>query len=327
MNPREQFYDLIKDNHKFLIIQPDRPDGDSISSALLLEEILEEQGKQTYLYCGVNIPEYMRFIPGWDRIKPEIPSNFDVAILVDDASLNLIEKYDTNVPYSLKAKPFVVIDHHDSVESDIPYMTLNLSQDGFASAGELIYDIFKNHFSISLQAKKYVLQSILSDTMGLTNDLATPSTYRTIADLIEDGVDRAELEEARRELGKMDERVFKYKAQLIERTVLYRDGRVAICEIPESELYDVGTLYNPGPLILGELTMVSGVRVAIALKTYKNRATAAIRCAYGYPVAHDLAFKFGGGGHPYSAGFRVEPFNISPDNLINEILTKLDPLL
>ncbi len=327
MNLRQELTNLINSNQQILVIVPDRPDGDSISSALLLEEILENQGKTVYLYCGVNIPEYMRFIPGWDRISPEIPTNFDMAILVDDCSLKLIEKYDKAVPYALKTKPFVIIDHHENVKSDISYASLNVSEPGYSSAGELIYDIFKESTDISLTAKKLVLQSILSDTMGLTNDLATANTYRTIADLLDAGVERAELEEARRELSKMDESVFRYKAQLINRTVLYKDGEIAICVIPESELYDIGTLYNPGPLILGELLMISGVKVAIALKTYQNRATGAIRSTYGNPVAHNLAIKFGGGGHPYSAGFRIEPYDNDTQKLVTKIISELGQLI
>lgn len=325
----EKFLQQIKDNKNFLIIIPDRPDGDSLASALLLENVLEEMGKTTYLYCGVNIPEYIRFIPGWDRVMHNLPSNTDVNLLVDNSSMALLEKFN-NDPNSIafKTKPFIIVDHHSEVESDISFATLNISRPNNASAGELLYQIFtENSIELNLDAKKLVAQSILSDTLGLTTQLASSTTYRIMADLIDGGVDRAELEELRREYSKMDERVFRYKANLMQRTEMYFDGDLAICVITEDEAFDVGTLYNPGPLILSELLMLKGLKVAIALKTYNKRLTAAIRCTHGNDIAHNLAVQFGGGGHAYSAGFKLDNWDGDLTKVKNDIINKLDELL
>lgn len=312
-----------------LIIQSDRPDGDSLASALFLETVLSDRGKQVSLYCGVTIPEYIRFIEGWDRVESSLPRQVDVTIVVDNAARVLLEKFEQNADAMfIKTKPFIIADHHTEVASDIPYATHIISRSGYASAGELLYEICTEYgYAIHLSAKQYVMQSILSDTLGLTNDLASPRTYRIMADLLEAGVERSALEEARKQLSKMDERVFRYKASLIERTEMHCDNALALCVIPESEAYDVGTLYNPGPLILSELLMVKDVQVAIALKTYHNRATAAIRCTYGTAIAHVLAEKFGGGGHPYSAGFRVDNFNGDVAELKRTIIASVGELL
>lgn len=328
-NNQNKFLELISSSSTILVIQPDRPDGDSLSSALALEEILEQYGKKVELYCGVNIPEYLRFIEGWDRVNNYIKKTPDMTILVDNASKVLLEKFENSPLFtSVISKPFVIIDHHQNVSTDIQYCTLNLTQPNYASAGELIYKISSDlELPVSTQAKKLVLQSILSDTMGLTNDLATADTYRLVADIIDSGVSRTELEEARRQYSKMDERIFRYKADLINRVELYKNNEVGICVIPESESYDVGTLYNPGPLILGELLMIKDIKIALAIKTYKDHATVAIRCTYGNAIAHLLAESFGGGGHDYSAGFRVQPYNGNIQELKQKIITKINDLL
>lgn len=321
--------DILRNAESILVIQSDRPDGDSIASALFVEEVLGSIGKTVHLYCGVIVPEYLRFIDGWSRITNELPHKVDATILVDNAAMVLLDKFEADPDAMfIKTKPFIIADHHTEVESDILYATHNISRDNYASAGELLYTVFSEFdYEISIAAKKYVMQSILSDTMGLTNDLATPRTYRLMADFIESGVDRTELEEARRELSKMDERVFRYKADLINRTELLLDNSLALCIITEAESYDVGTLYNPGPLILSELLMVRDVRVAIAIKTYHNRATAAIRCTHGTDIAHALAVKFGGGGHPYSAGFRIDNYTGDIAELKVRIITAVIELL
>lgn len=329
MNLRKRFLELINNSKTILVIQPDRPDGDSLASALALEEILSDYDKDVKLYCGVNIPEYIRFIDGWDRVSNTIEKTPDLTILVDDASKILLEKFE-NTPlfHSITTRPFVVIDHHQNVTTDIQYCTLNLTEPNYSSAGELIYSIAKElKLPISLTARKLVLQSILSDTMGLTNDLANANTYRLVADIIESGVSRTELEEARRAYSKMDINVFSYKADLIKRVQFYNENQIGLCVIPESEAYDIGTLYNPGPLILGELLMVKNLRAALAIKTYKNHATVAVRCTFGTPIAHQLAESFGGGGHDYSAGFRVQPYDGNLTLLKESIIQKLEQLL
>ena len=124
------------------------------------------------------------------------------------------------------------------------------------------------------------MSSILGDTQGLSNELASPLTYRLMADMIEAGVDRPALEELRREFGKMPSEIFRYKAALINRTEFSTDGRLAHVTIPQEEINQYSPLYNPAPLIQGDLLQTTGVAVAIVFKTYSDgRVTGAIRAA------------------------------------------------
>jgi phosphoesterase RecJ-like protein len=172
------------------------------------------------------------------------------------------------------------------------------------------------------------MQSILSDSMGLTSEAVTASTYRRLADMVDAGVSRPKLEEARRELSKMHQSVFQYKAQLIERTEFFGEkSDVAVVTIPEDELYTVGTLYNPAPLILNEITMVEDVLVGIVLKRYTNKITGAIRCTNNAGIAHKLAESFGGGGHPYAAGFKIDKPSDSFGDIKCQVINKARELL
>ena len=74
------------------ICQAENPDGDSIGSALALEEILSDQGKVVHLHCPVQIPTYLRYIDGWDRISLEFNPQADMAIIVDTSAKSLMGK-------------------------------------------------------------------------------------------------------------------------------------------------------------------------------------------------------------------------------------------
>ena len=126
----------------------------------------------------------------------------------------------------------------------------------------------------------------------------------------------------------MPQSVFQYKAKLIERTEFYGDNsEIAVVSIPEEELFTVGTLYNPAPLILNEMTMVEGVLVGIVLKRYSDKTTGAIRCTNGANIAHKIAESFGGGGHPYAAGFKMEKSTTNFGELKCEVIAKTEELL
>lgn len=311
MNDQDQILklkELTTATGSVVIIQADNPDGDSLASALALEQILGDMDKDVHLYCGVDIPSYLQHLTGWDRVSREMPTNFDLSIIVDTSALVLLEKLETSPQWNwVAARPVVVIDHHSGVPCDIPYATLVINDNEAVATGEAIYKIAKElEWPMNLEAKSHVASAILSDSLGLTSEGTTASTYRVMAELIEGGVDRPALEEARRLLNKMPELIFRYKAALIDRTELVADNRLAIVTVPFQEIIKYSPLYNPAPLIQQDMLQIEGVKVAIVLKSYDDgKVTGAIRCNSGASVAAELAKHFGGGGHIYASGFKV----------------------
>ncbi len=300
---------IINESNKIVIIQADNPDGDSLSSSLALEQILNDMGKDTYLYCGIEMPEYLKHLSGWDRVSKEIPNQFDVSIVVDTSAMILLEKLNASRYRSwVASKPVIILDHHADVKCDIPYATVVLNNKQAVSTGEAIHQLATQlKWPLNIHAKTFIASSILADSLGLTTEETSSETYRTMADLIDGGVDRPALEEARRALMKMPEPIFRYKARLIERTELYADGHIAIVTVPYDEITTYSPLYNPAPLIQTDMLQTEKVRVAIVLKHYKDgKITGSIRCGYNAKIASDLAEHFGGGGHPYASGFKID---------------------
>jgi nanoRNase/pAp phosphatase (c-di-AMP/oligoRNAs hydrolase) len=175
------------------------------------------------------------------------------------------------------------------------------------------------------------MTAILGDTQGLTNQLASAETYKVMTELIELGVDRPALEEKRRESSKMQAEIYKYKGRLIERTEFANEGKVATVHIPQDEINKYSPLYNPAPLVQGDMLQTLGVQVAVVFKEYTDgRVTGAIRCNPGYGIAADLATHLGGGGHAFASGFKDvsgKPFNEIKSECIRkatELLAKIE---
>ncbi len=304
----DQIRELVQAAQKIVIVQADNPDADSLGSALALEHILGDLGKEPLLYCGVDMPGYLRYMPGWDRVNRDLPRRFDASIIVDASTTTLLEKLsDSGQQAWLAAKPCAVLDHHATVEKAIPFANVMINDPERASTGELIYLLAKKlDWPLPLAAQEMLMSSILGDTQGLTNQLTSAGTYRIMAAFVENGVDRPALEEKRREYAKMPVAIYRYKAELIRRTEFTAEGRIVWVSIPQSEINQYSPLYNPAPLVQGDMLQTTGVAVAIVLKRYDDgKVTAAIRSNPSAPIAGALAEHMGGGGHAFASGFKV----------------------
>jgi phosphoesterase RecJ-like protein len=189
----------------------------------------------------------------------------------------------------------------------------------------LIYKILTDQkIEISKQCAEDLLYGLQSDTLGLTTASTTAEDFRTAAALLDCGLEIADMEERRRELSKKSQRILDYKADLIKRIEYHLDGHLATILIPFEEIQEYSDEYNPNVLILEELRMVQGVDVAISIKTYPDgKLTGKIRSTK--PVADQIAGYFGGGGHPYAAGFRIyESYEETIRELIDAVMKALE---
>lgn len=304
-------YDTIKhlldDAKRIVIIQAENPDGDSLGSSIALESLLENIEKIVTMYCPVVMPKYLRYITGWDRVTDQWTGQYDLAIIVDTSSDTLISKVlDTpGARHFLETHPVIVLDHHASVVSTLPFEHVMVMSDTAVATGELIYVLAgEAQWRLTEDVANALYTSIMADSLGLTTQNTTSATFRAVADLLDAGAIPAKLEAARREMMKKSPEILAYKGKLIDRIEYHLDGRVALIHIPWSEIEAYSDQYNPSVLVLDEMRLVENVQVAVALKTYPDgKLTGKLRA--NAPVCDVIAGYFGGGGHPYASGFRT----------------------
>ena len=321
----KKFKEIITNVQVINIIQAENPDGDSLGSALALEEVLSDLGKDVHLYCPVDIPKYIRYLNGWSRVTNDFFFKADLNIIVDTAAEVLLSKLldDGAIKNSLYNKPTAIIDHHSS-QPDIKFDCEMFIDESAVSTSDLLLKIFLDcGFKINPEAARNLLAAQLSDTLGLTSQNVTSDSYRTAATLIDLGANITEIEESRRELMKKSPRILDYKADLIKKTEYHLDGKLATVHIGWDEIREFSDEYNPNVLILEELRLVEGVEVSVSIKTYPDgKLTGKVRS--NKPIAGAIAGFFGGGGHDYASGFRVyETF----DQILPELVRLTDELL
>jgi phosphoesterase RecJ-like protein len=302
----EQIQGIISGSEKIVIIQADNPDADSLASTLALEQILSDLGKDVFLYCGVDLPSYLHYLPGSDRVSTDLPNQFDASIIVDTSSDSLLEQLEKHGQKGwVAAKPVIILDHH-STDATISFAEVICNHKA-VSTTEVIYELVKQlNWPLNDIAKNMVAIGILSDSLGLMSNSTDARSIHIIGELVEAGVKLPEIDNARRETLKREAELIHYKGRLLERVEFYADERIATVTIPWEEIEKYSPLYNPSMLVLDDMRLAKNTDIAIAFKVYKDgRVTAKIRANYGRGIADKLAEHFGGGGHPYAAGFKI----------------------
>lgn len=315
---------LIEDAKKIIIVQAENPDGDSLGSSLALEEVLGDMGKTVQLHCPIELPKYLQYINGWDRVTADFATDADLVIIVDTTAEVLLSKTFEipGVRHFFDTHNVLVIDHHVS-ESTLTFDNTLLSYTG-VSTSEVIYQLCAEAgWSINAQAAENMLIALMSDSRGLTTQSSTADSFFVAGKLTELGASNAVIEERRREFMKKAPEILEYKGALIQRIEYFLGGKLALIHIPFEDIQAYSDKYNPSVLVLDEMRLVENVEVAIAIKTYPDGKLTG-KLLTNAPVAADIAGYFGGGGHPYAAGFRVYE---SYDESLREIISATDKAL
>ena len=317
--------EFLKDKKRICIIQAENPDGDSLGSAIALDYLLSDY--EISLYCPVDVPKYLHYFEDWSRVSNEFDFKADGYIIVDTVAGVLLSKLldDMAIRNRLYSAPVLVIDHHET-EDDLSFPHAAIIEVCPACA-EVIFRVAKKEgFTISAEAARAIFQGILSDTLGLTSSSVTAETFEIAAGLTRLGASISELEDRRREFMKKSPRILDYKADSIKRIEYSLDGELATVHIPWDDIREYSDEYNPNVLILEEMRLVEGVRVAVAVKTYPDgKVTGKIRTASDAPIAEKVAGYFGGGGHLYASGFRT--YDTTYEEVVRELVKIIPELL
>ena len=325
-------YDTVKQRvdaaQRIVIIQPENPDADSLGTATALEELFGDMGKHVSLFSATDMPKYLHYIAGWSRVTKDFDGKYDLAIIVDTAAEALLVKalQTPGVRHFFETHPVLVFDHHndereeetDSASFSFPHEFI--LDENAAATSELVYAICQElGWSINQTAAENMLASILGDTLGLSTQSVTVHTLETVLGLMELGAHPSAIEQKRREYMKKPADILTYKGQLIDRIEYFCGGRLALIHIPWEDIAQYSDRYNPSVLVLDEMRLVEGVDVAIAIKTYPDqKLTGKIRS--NLPVADVIAGFFGGGGHSYSAGYKIyETYETAKSDLLKAV--------
>lgn len=292
--------DMIKEAKTVAIFSHINSDGDANGSAFAVKYMLDDLGKETYVFVPTPINKSYHFL-GINEISctKKLPK-YDLAITVDAPNTKRFGQCESEF---FKAKKSICIDHHADNEN---YANINIVEPDISSACELIYKLFKaENINITPRIATCIYLGIATDTGGFMRGFhgaVTPETWFAIADLVKLGADTKLVNESI--FITMRKSVFELYRKGLDRVEFYENGKIAMLCITKRILDETGTELTDTHKLTDIINGIEGVEIT-AIMTQKGYREQSVSVRAHIKNAQRICKYFGGGGHLKASGCRI----------------------
>lgn len=307
----DKFYDnfakVLNNYDSFIVLPHVSADGDAIGSSLGMGSFLQANGKSVRIVMDEITPDKYQFLDEDNVLEvfnPETEYSADICIALDTGDIRRLGDRQSifNCPITWN------IDHH---KTNTEFAQNNFVDLKAASTGEIIFGIFK-HFDNEINKKtaRALFTAISTDTGGLRYSNTTPESMRICADLLETGIDVAEI--SHRVFDMTPYRKLLLKAVAIENMRLHFSGKLALITL-KSE--DYAFLMGKDEYFDGIVNIANnteGVLAGVLLReTPSGEIKVNLRSTTDEIDVAEFANSNGGGGHIRASGFSVKDRELS----------------
>lgn len=301
----QEILEKIKKADKILVNCHQRPDVDSISSALSMCQALKQLGKEVKVICPDEKLSELDFLSCFEEFtkidyeKFEF-SSYDLFIILDSASVEVVTgSKEVNLPKITK----IVIDHH---MTNTKFGDINLIDETRSSATELLYALF---IDWGIDIDEYIATSLLTGILGDTGAFeyhnTTSRTLHVAADLMDKGADKDGILLKIFRTKQMD--LLKFWGKVLDELKVDESGKFTWCAIPYETFKKLGkpqTARESASSLF--IRMVEGTEFGIVmLEENPGVLRASFRARSTDFDVSKIAVALGGGGHGGAAGATV----------------------
>lgn len=276
------------------------PDCDALGSMLALYAALKKKGKNVSAYCDTPVPDRLKCLNSSEAVEFPQKRVHELAISLDCSDLDRLGQC---MKSFLSAKKQIAIDHHVSFAR---FASLCMVDSDAGACAEIVYELLKNMKALDNDVAKLLFAAIVTDTGCFSQYNSTRRSMEIACELqkfdfnanktIYDVYKSTSLSR------------FKLKNLALSRTKFFDDGRIALIYVSQNDLSDTGASVDDADGIIGNLLDVDTVKVAYSLLQVGERNfKLSIRTKEGVD-AYDIANVFGGGGHKFAAGCRINGY-------------------
>ncbi len=284
------------------------PDGDAMGSSLGLAAALTNAGKSVKVITPDTPPKYLTFLPGAGDIMPfsrfERPAtkmlhDADIVFALDYNDTKRVDHMEQAVLASPALK--VMIDHHLFPGS---FPEIMISHPEASSTSLLVYlvlDRMGRGDLVDADVAKCLYTGMMTDTGNFSYASNSPQIYRTIAALLERGIDKDEIYRSVYFTNTPD-RLRLNGYAMSQKFSVYPEHRAALITLTRDELNahryqkgDTEDLVNR-PLTCPDITY------SVFLREESDYIKVSTRSKGEFPVNKICEKHFNGGGHKNAAG-------------------------
>jgi len=290
----DEIITCLKENHDFLILLHQKPDGDAIGSAIALGKGLKQLHKSVDYYVEMPLEDKLVFFDELDCFNRQLKEQYDVILYLDCSSSGY-----AYVPQVLpKARVKLVIDHH---KSNAHYGDLNCVEITGATA-EIVYRILKAlAVKIDEEMADAVFTAISTDTGSFQFSNVTQDTHIIAGELYQVKPSYANLSKRLHNQKNMDQ--MKMTGAAIHSLEILDSLPIALMVLDHETITRYGGTINISDDVANVGQNTIGVSITALLKEVRpGEYRVSLRAKYPFDI-HKIALKYGGGGHERAAGF------------------------
>jgi bifunctional oligoribonuclease and PAP phosphatase NrnA len=320
----------VQNAKTFWLFSHENPDGDSLGCCLATFGALRAVGKDVKVLTTEPVARMYRFLPHTDKITytSELPEGLpDTIIVSDNGSFRRIGREYVRqltergigplAPVKTTQCTLINIDHHIGNER---YGDINLVDPSAAACGELYYHLLRQlrlPFTVDVAVNIYA--SIMTDTGRFSYANTNRETFRIASELIALGVDPYEVVD--RVYNTRTPEQIKLMAAILNTMAVVEDRTYFYCIVTQEMLNATGTEMSDTEGVVDLLKTVADFDLCFLLKEEKDGAVKVSARSNDRFDVNALARRFGGGGHPAAAGFRLESAIGGAPQELHEALT------
>jgi len=301
--------DCLKNNHTFLILLHQKPDGDAIGSAVAMGKGLKKLNKTVDYYIDMPLEDKLLFFDEIKCFNQSLKDSYDVIIFLD-CSTSSFAFSPAEMP---AAKTKLVIDHH---KSNAHYGDLNFVEITGATA-EIVFRILKGlQVVFDDEMADAIFTGITTDTGSFQFSNVTVDTHLIASELYAIKSNYAHLSKRLHTQKNIDQ--MKMTGAAIHSLEILDSMPIAMMILDQDTIVKYGGNINITEDVanLGQNTI--GVSITALLKEIDaGQYRVSLRAKYPFDI-HEIALKYGGGGHERAAGFN---FSGDIDQLKRDLMT------
>ena len=284
--------DWLLERDRFGILTHRKPDGDTLGSAAALCLGLRQLGKRAHVLENPEVTSL--FAPLMENVTKPQPEDGDILIAVDVAADNMLPKAFEHLKNCIDLR----IDHHGSGRE---YTPCELVEPDSASCAEIILELlFEMDVILDKPIAEAVYVGTATDTGCFRFANTNAHTFDVAADCAAAGADIFDWNRRLFETNSLEK--LRLQGWVAEHTVLFADGRLAVCALPKSVEEELGVDEDDLVNLSSFIRTIEGVCMCALLRQSDEDATkVSVRAIPGYDAAAFCQI-FGGGGHAGAAG-------------------------
>lgn len=304
----KKIYKKIKQYNKIIIARHVGPDPDALGSSIGLKHIIKNTFPDKEVYVIGNPASKFKYIGELDQFSEDMYID-SLLIVTDTPDKKRVDGVDVN-----KFKDIIKIDHHPFIED---FGGIELVDDSASSASQLIIELaFNTKLKMTKEAAEKLYIGLVADTNRFLFYYTTPKTFDLVSRLIkETKIDFTTLYE-KLYLRPIKEVKF---SGYIANNLTITDNGLAYISLPHSILEEYNVDAATAGNMVNNFNYIEEIITWCVFSEDKNNNNVRVSIRSRGPIINEVASKYGGGGHIYASGARLDSFE-----KVNDMINDLD---